>query len=98
VRISDDKEIIEIDIADDPEWVERLSKTANEICDDPNYNHIKLNEKHTGFIVESNDSGALSCIGWSIERHLDAVPSRLKPIFQKILGEVKTRKENLERS
>ena len=98
VHKSDDKEKVEIDITDNHEWVERLGKTANEICDDPNYNRIKLNKEHTGFIVESNDSGALGCIGWAIERHLDAIPSNLKPIFQRILDEVKTRKEYLERS
>jgi hypothetical protein len=35
--------------------------------DDPNCNRIKLktsdNGLHTGFVVESNDAGALGCIG-----------------------------------
>jgi hypothetical protein len=35
--------------------------------DDPNCNRIKLktsdNGRHTGFVVESNDAGALGCIG-----------------------------------
>jgi hypothetical protein len=51
-----------------------------------------------GFIIESNDAGALGCIGLAIERHLDAISPQLKPIFQKILDETKTKKENLERS
>jgi hypothetical protein len=29
-----------------------------------------------------------------LERHLDAIPSQLKPIFQKILDDTKTKKEN----
>ena len=44
------------------------------------------------FIIESNDSAALGCIGWAIEQHLDTIPSRLKPTFQKILEDVKARK------
>jgi hypothetical protein len=51
-----------------------------------------------GFIIESNDAGALGCIDLAIERHLDAIPPQLKPIFHKILEDTKTRKDNLERS
>ena len=52
----------------------------------------------TGFIIKSNDSAGLSCIGWTIEKHLDEVPSHLKPTFQKILEDTRIKKENLERS
>ena len=50
------------------------------------------------FIIESNDSGALGCIGWAIELHIDDVPSKLKPKFKKILEDIKARKDALERS
>jgi hypothetical protein len=93
-----DKSKIEIDITDNHEWVERIAKTANEICNDLSYNRIKLNEQHSGFIIESNDAGAFGCIGWAIERHLNDIPSKLKPIFQKILNDTRAKKENLERS
>jgi hypothetical protein len=93
---------IEIDVADAHELVERIGKTANGICNDPACNRVKLktsnNGQHTGFIIESNDAGALGCIGWAIERHLDVIPPKLKPIFHKILEDTKTRKDNLERS
>ena len=45
----------------------------------------------------SNDVGALGCIGWAIE-HLNDIPSKLKPVFRKILDETRAKKENLERS
>jgi hypothetical protein len=48
---------IEIDAAADREWIERIAKTTNEICDDPECNRIKLTEQHTGLIIESNDAG-----------------------------------------
>jgi len=67
----------------DREWVERIGKTVYEICNDPARNRIKLNEQHTGFIMESNDSTAWSCIGWAIEKHLNDIPSKLTPTFQK---------------
>jgi hypothetical protein len=90
---------IEIDIREADEWVERIGKTAYEMC---NNNRIKLktsdSNKCTGLIIESNDSAALSCIGWAIEKHFDEIPSQLKPTFQKILDDVKVKKENLERS
>jgi hypothetical protein len=44
-----DKNKIEIDIAE--EWIERIGKTANKICDSDN-NRIKLSGPHTGFVVE----------------------------------------------
>lgn len=98
MHLSADKTKLEIDITDAPEWVERIANTANEICDDSDGNRIKLNGQHTGFIIESNDAGALGCIGWAIERHLDDIPSKLKPTFEKILDDTKARKEDLERS
>jgi hypothetical protein len=39
---------------DDNEWIERIGKTAYEICNDPTRNRIKLNEQHYSFIIESN--------------------------------------------
>ena len=77
---------------------ERISKTAYEICNDPARHRIKLNEQHTGFNLESNDTAVLGCLGWAIKQHLDTIPSKLKPTFQKILDDIKARNENLERS
>jgi hypothetical protein len=34
---------------------------------------------------------------WAIERHLDAITSKLKPAFRTILDDIKARKENLGR-
>jgi hypothetical protein len=48
--------------------------------------------------MESNDAGGLGCLGWAIERHMNDIPSKLKPTFRKILEDTKARKENLERS
>jgi hypothetical protein len=99
IHKSEDKEKIVINITDDDhEWVERIGKTAYEICNDPARNRIKLNEQHTGFILDSNDAAVLGCIGWAIEQYLDDIPTKLKPNFQQILNDIKNRKENLERS
>lgn len=102
MHVNVDKTNIEIDIIDTHKelrgWVEIIGKTANKICDDPDYNRIKLNEQHTAFIMESNDAGGLGCLGWAIERHMNDIPSKLKPTFRKILEDTKARKENLERS
>jgi hypothetical protein len=88
------KSKIEIDIIHDHKWVEIIGKTAYEICNDLSRNHIKLNEQHTGFIIESNDAAALGCIGWAIEKHLNDIPSKLKPIFQKILNDTRAKKDH----
>ena len=90
---------IEIDIPEADEWVERIGKTAYEMY---NNNRIQLKKsdtnQHTGFIIESNDTMALSCIGWAIEKHLDDIPSKLRSSFQKILEDTRIKKENLERA
>lgn len=54
------KSKIEIDITDNHEWIERIGKTANEICNDLSLNRIKLNEQHRFHhrIIESNDAAA----------------------------------------
>jgi hypothetical protein len=52
MHVNVDKKNIEIDITHDHkelnEWVEQIGKTANEICNNPYGNRIKLNEQHTG--------------------------------------------------
>ncbi|MGI0043747.1 MAG: hypothetical protein ACRD47_08550 [Nitrososphaeraceae archaeon] len=78
-----DKSKIEIDTTDDHEWVEIIGKTANEICNDPDCNRI--NEQHACFIFESDVAGVSESLGRAIERHLNDIPSKLKPTFRKIL-------------
>jgi hypothetical protein len=96
MHVNVDTDKIEIDVPEADEWVERIGKTAYEMC---NNNRIQLKKsdtnQHTGFII---DTTALSCIGWAIEKHLDDIPSELKPTFQKILEDTRIKKENLERS
>jgi hypothetical protein len=102
----DDKEKIEIDIInihnDLNDWVKQIGKTANERCNNPDCNRIKLktsdNGQHTGFIIESNDAGALAAWARLSKDNLDGILFQLKPTFQKILEDTKTRKDNLERS
>ena len=62
------------------------------------HNRIQLNEQHTGFIIGFNDAAALGYIGWAIEQHLDPIPPKPMPTFHKVLDEMKSRTENLERS
>ena len=40
----------------------------------------------------------LECLGLAIEQHLEAMPSKLRPIFEQMLADFKARKENLESS
>jgi hypothetical protein len=88
MHVGVDKSKIEIDMSKDREWGESIGKTVYEICNDPARNRIKLNERHTGFIMESNDSTALSSIGWAIEKHLNEIPSKTKANISKnsVLG------------
>jgi hypothetical protein len=44
------KNKIEIDIAE--EWIERIGKTTNKICDDSDNDRVELNGPNTGFIIE----------------------------------------------
>ena len=70
MHVGVDKSKIEIDMSKDREWGERIGKTVYEICNNPAHNRIKLNERHTGFIMEPNDSIALTSIDWAIENIL----------------------------
>ena len=80
--------------------LKKIGKTAYEKCSelDLDHNRIELNKQHSAFIIESNDAAVLGYIGWAIEQLLDSIPTNLKPKFQKILENVKARKEDLERS
>jgi hypothetical protein len=99
IHKSEDKEKLVIEITEDnEEWVEKIGRAVYNKCNELDRNRIKLNEQHTGFIIESNDAAVLGYIGWAIEQYLVSMPSKLKPTFQKILDDVKVRKEKLERS
>jgi DNA invertase Pin-like site-specific DNA recombinase len=39
----------------------------------------------------------LGCIELAIVQHLEAMSSKLRPIFEQMLDDIKARKENLER-
>lgn len=86
---SDYEEKIEID----HEWVERIGKTAYDLAS----NHIK-NEEYNGHIIKSGDPVLLECIGLAIQQYLDTMPTKLRVTFQQMLDDIKTRKEDLERS
>jgi len=67
MHVSIDKSKTEIVMSEDHEWVERIGKKAYETCNDPARNHMKLNEQHAGFIIESYDAAVLGYLGWAIE-------------------------------
>ena len=69
------------------EWVERVSKTAYDLA------HNRIDND---YIVKSSDPGLLGYIELAIEQHLEAMPSKLRPIFEQMLDDIKARKENLE--
>jgi hypothetical protein len=99
IHKNEDKQKIEIGITDDDhEWIERIGKTAYEICNSQTRDRIKLNEQHSGFIMESNDAAVLGCLGWAIEQHLNYIPTKLKLNFQHLLNDIKAGKENSKRS
>ena len=65
---------------DDHEWIERASKTVYDLA-----SIRKQSEKHEDFIIKSSDPILLGCIGLAIEQHLEAIPSKLRPIFEQML-------------
>jgi hypothetical protein len=68
----------------------KLSDTTDE---------LESMKKYVKEVLELDCTAAvLGCLGWSIEQHLNDIPTKLKPTFQQILNDIKARKENLERS
>ena len=74
---------------DDQEWIERVGKTVYDLT---------CNCINDDYIVKSSDPLLLGCLGLAIEQHLEAMSSKLRPIFEQVLDDIKARKENLERS
>jgi hypothetical protein len=68
---------------DDQEWIERVGKTAYDLA----RNRIE-SEEHDDFI-KSSDPMLLGCLGLIIEQHLEAMPSKLRPIFEQMLDDIK---------
>jgi hypothetical protein len=74
---------------DDQEWIERVDKTVYALA---------CNCVNDDYIVKSSNLGLLGCVELAIEQHLEAMSSKLRPIFEQMLDDIKARKENLERS
>jgi hypothetical protein len=68
---------------DDQEWIERVGKTVYELA---------CNCTNNDFIVKSSGPMLLECVGLAIEQHLEAILSKLRPIFEQILADFKARK------
>jgi hypothetical protein len=74
---------------DDQEWIERIGKTAYDLVS---------NRRNDDFIIKAIDPILLECIELSIEQYLDAMPPILQVAFQQLLDDIKSRKDDLERS
>ena len=72
---------------DDQEWIERVGKTVYDLA---------CNCINDDYIVKSSDPMLLGCIELAIVQHLEAMSSKLRPIFEQMLDDIKTRKQNLE--
>lgn len=77
------------EIDDDQELIERVGKATYDLA---------CNCTNNDYIIKSSDPRLLVCIELAIEQHLEALPSKLRPIFEQMLDDIKARKENLERS
>jgi hypothetical protein len=75
--------------SDDQEWIERVGKTVYALA---------CNCINDDYIVKSSNLGLLGCVELAIEQHLEAMSSKLRPTFQQMLDDIKSRKEDLERS
>jgi hypothetical protein len=73
----------------DYEWVERIGKTAYDLVS---------NRRDDDFIIKTTDPVILEYIELSIEQYLDAMPTTLRAAFLQMLDDIKSRKEDLQRS
>jgi hypothetical protein len=74
--------------SDDQEWIERVGKIVYVLA---------CNYINDDYIVKSSDPMLLGCIELAIIQHLEAMPSKLRPIFEQMLDDIKAMKEKLER-
>ena len=88
MHVNVDTDKIEIDVPEADEWVERIGKTAYEMC---NNDHIKLKTWKLVDVPVLSQNLLLGSTG--VEKHLNEIPSKLRPTFQEILDDVKSRKE-----
>lgn len=69
------------------DWIKHIGEITNEICNNPDSNRIKLktsdNGQHRGFIIESNDAGALDAWVRLSKDNLDDILFHLNPHFGK---------------
>lgn len=74
---------------DDQEWIERIGKTAYDLV---------ISHRNDDFIIKASDPVLQEYIELSIEQYLDAMPPNLRAAFRQLLDDIKSRKEDLQRS
>jgi hypothetical protein len=79
----------ERNIEDDFGWIERIGKTAYDLVS---------NRRDDDFMIKTSDPVLLEYIELSIEQYLDVMPPILQVAFQQLLDDIKSRKEELQRS
>jgi hypothetical protein len=89
-------------INDIQSWLERIGKTANELCNDPDCNRIKLKMSEDGlkitYDIDEKDTEAMNCLIKAIGTHFDSLPAELQPTFKKIIEDIKTEIYNIEKT
>jgi hypothetical protein len=82
------------------DWIERIGKTAKEICKDPDCKRIKLRLSDDGqgisYDIPEGDPEAVNCIIKAVEKHYNSLPLPLQDIFRKIVDDLKNNRKNIE--
>lgn len=79
------------------EWANRVSRTAKELCNDPDCKRIRLRPDATkkALEVDCEDREAVDCVLQSIARHQKSMPLSLQAIYEGLKSELEARKQNL---
>jgi hypothetical protein len=78
------------------EWIERVSKVAKQICNDPDGKHIKIVK--TGLIKYDfpSDNESIDCIIQSIQQQFNSMSQPQQKFFKEIITSLEAKKEKIE--
>ena len=65
------------------DWATKITKTAKEMCNDPECKRIRLKRNSsTEFEFEFSDKESIDCVLKAIQHHINYIPSLIRPLFE----------------
>ena len=81
------------------EWIDRITMSAKQLCNDPDGKRIKLIKTEQGkSSYNLSDKEAVDCVIESIDKHVASMPATQQRVFKEVRGWLEAKKAEFKTS